>query len=65
MKIGNYVKYTKAIVGLIGTVATVLQTIWPHAQWSAAVTSLITAVLVYLVPNQTAAAASAENQVTR
>ena len=32
--IRNYSSYSKAIVAIIGTVATVLQTLWPSAHWA-------------------------------
>lgn len=51
MKISNYAHYSKAIVGVISTIATVLQTVWPASHWSAAVTSGIMTALVFLVPN--------------
>lgn len=46
-------KYTKFVVALLGAVATVAQQVWPTNQWAVAVTSLVTAALVYLAPNKT------------
>lgn len=51
MNIKNYGAYLKAIVAVIGTIATVLQTQFPSDHWSQAVTAGITAVLVYITPN--------------
>lgn len=47
----NLNPYLKAIVGVIGAIATGLQTAYPSSHWATTVTAGITAVLVYLVPN--------------
>jgi hypothetical protein len=44
-------RYLKAIVAVIGAGVTVAQTVWPGNHWQVVVTSSITAILVYLVPN--------------
>lgn len=44
-------KYLKAVVAVIGAGVTVAQTVWPANHWQEAVTAVITAGLVYLVPN--------------
>ena len=44
-------RYLKAIVAVLGAAVTVGQTVWPGNHWQLAVTSGITALLVYLVPN--------------
>jgi hypothetical protein len=44
-------KYLKFIIAALGAVVTVVQTVWPAAHWSVVVTTVVTAILVYLTPN--------------
>jgi hypothetical protein len=53
-------QYLKAIVALIGAIATGLQTAFPSDHWASTVTATLSAVLVYLVPNTPAPGAVAE-----
>lgn len=43
--------YLKAVVAIIGTVLTGLSTYYGQAHWFPIVTSVVTAISVYLVPN--------------
>lgn len=51
MNPANYGNYLKAIVAVIGTVATALQTAYPSSHWATTITAGITAALVFLAPN--------------
>jgi len=44
-------QYLKAIIAVLGAGVTTAQTVWPANHWQMVVTSGITALLVYLVPN--------------
>lgn len=58
-------KYTtpdaKAFVTLLAAVATVLQTIYPTAQWSIVATSVIAALLVWFMPNSSSSGKSSND----
>lgn len=43
--------YLKAVVGVLGAVLTSLAPYYGSAHWYPIVTSVVTAILVYLVPN--------------
>jgi len=43
--------YLKAAVAILGTVVTSLTIYYPDAQWLPVVTSVVTALTVYLTPN--------------
>jgi hypothetical protein len=47
-------QYAKLLVAASGFIIILIQTIWPHAAWGVAVTSFVSALLVYLVPNSKA-----------
>ena len=44
-------QYSKLLVAAAGAALTVVQTAYPTAHWTPAVTACLSAVLVYLVPN--------------
>ena len=43
-------KYLKFIIATLGAVVTVVQTVWPTSHWAVVVTTVVTAILVYLTP---------------
>lgn len=43
--------YAKLVVAVLGAAQTATQAQWPSAHWSQTVTAVVTAVLVWLVPN--------------
>lgn len=45
-------KYSKAIVAVAGVATTALQTAFPGSHWAAVAIASISALLVYIVPNQ-------------
>jgi hypothetical protein len=47
-------KYSKAIVAVLGAVASVLATVYSSASWEPPAVALIAAVGVFLVPNKQA-----------
>lgn len=51
LKVGNYARYLKFLVGVIGSVLAGLQQAFPGAHWVTLVTLGVTPLLVYLVPN--------------
>jgi hypothetical protein len=47
----NAGQYSKLLVAAAGAALTIVQTAWPQAHWTPAVTATLSALLVYLVPN--------------
>lgn len=44
-------RYLKFIISALGAVVTVVQTVWPTSHWAVVVTTVVTAILVYITPN--------------
>lgn len=55
--------YSKLIVALLGALGVGLETAYPGDKWTTVITSIITAAVVYLVPNGNTGAATAVEQV--